>query len=127
MMALQYPEIDVKRGVRFVDAGTVASSGGLSSGIDLALHVVERYYGRDVAAKTAYYMEYQGDGWRNPGSNEMYAAPQTSTADHPLCPVCEMEVDPKTGLHAEYRSQTYYFCRQDHKTIFEGSPERFVK
>ncbi|HEV3059447.1 MAG TPA: DJ-1/PfpI family protein [Vicinamibacterales bacterium] len=126
-MALQYPEIDVKRGVRFVDDGTVASSGGLSSGIDLALHVVERYYGRDVAAKTAYYMEYQGEGWRNPGSNEIYAAPQTSTADHPLCPVCGMDVDPKTGLHAEYRGQTYYFCRQEHKTMFDASPETFVK
>jgi transcriptional regulator GlxA family with amidase domain len=34
-------------------AGNVASSGGLSCGIDLALRVVERYYGHDVARQTA--------------------------------------------------------------------------
>jgi hypothetical protein len=32
-------------GVRFVEAGNLASSGGLSSAIDLARRVVERYYG----------------------------------------------------------------------------------
>jgi transcriptional regulator GlxA family with amidase domain len=57
-LAVQFPDIQVKRGARFVDEGNVASSGGLSSGIDLALHVVERYYGREVAERTAYFMEY---------------------------------------------------------------------
>ena len=42
---------------------SVATAGGLTSGIDLALHVVERYFGRDVAERTATYMEYQGRGW----------------------------------------------------------------
>jgi len=41
----------------------VFTAGGLSSGIDLALHVVELYFGRDVADKTAKYMEYEGKGW----------------------------------------------------------------
>jgi transcriptional regulator GlxA family with amidase domain len=36
-----------------VEAGNLASAGGLSSGIDLALRVVERYYGRTVALGTA--------------------------------------------------------------------------
>jgi transcriptional regulator GlxA family with amidase domain len=62
-LAMQFPDIQVKRGARFVDEGNLASSGGLSSGIDLALHVVERYYGREVAERTAYLMEYQGRGW----------------------------------------------------------------
>jgi transcriptional regulator GlxA family with amidase domain len=53
----------LKRGVRFVEQGRLASAGGLTSGIDLALHVVERYFGRDVAQQTAYYLEYQGTGW----------------------------------------------------------------
>ena len=29
----------------------------------LALHVVERYFGRPVAERTAAYMEYQSKGW----------------------------------------------------------------
>lgn len=59
----EYPEIEVKRGVRFVENEKVATSGGLTSGTDLALHVVERYFGREVAQATADYMEYQGQGW----------------------------------------------------------------
>ncbi|HEY3602873.1 MAG TPA: hypothetical protein VGK72_13045 [Chthoniobacterales bacterium] len=37
--------------------------GGLSSGIDLALRVVECYLGRAAAQQLAAYMEYQGAGW----------------------------------------------------------------
>src|SRR5438477_7367251 len=57
--ANEFPEIHLKRGARFVEDGNLATAGGLSSGIDLALRVVERYYGREVAQKTAYNMEYQ--------------------------------------------------------------------
>ena len=63
---MAFPNIELKRGARFVENGNFATAGGLSSGIDLALRVVERYYGRDVARKTAYNMEYQGEGWMNP-------------------------------------------------------------
>jgi transcriptional regulator GlxA family with amidase domain len=40
------------------------TAGGLTSGIDLALHLVETRFGRDVAQKTADYIEYHGDGWK---------------------------------------------------------------
>jgi len=46
-LAMDNPDITVRRGVRFVDDGKFSSSGGLSSGIDLALHTVERYFGRE--------------------------------------------------------------------------------
>jgi len=65
--AMQFPDIHLKRGARFVEDGNLASAGGLSSGIDLALRVVERYYGREIAKKTAYNMEYQGQGWMESG------------------------------------------------------------
>ncbi len=58
-----YPDIDVKRGMRFVEGTKIATAGGLSSGIDLALRVVDRYFGREVAQTTANYMEYQSQGW----------------------------------------------------------------
>jgi transcriptional regulator GlxA family with amidase domain len=59
----QYPDVDVKRGLRFVEGPKISTAGGLSSGIDLALRVVDRYFGREVAEKTASYMEYQSKGW----------------------------------------------------------------
>jgi transcriptional regulator GlxA family with amidase domain len=62
--AAQHPDIEVRRGLRFVEgAPRIATAGGLTSGIDLALRVVERYFGRDVAKTTAAYMEYQSTGW----------------------------------------------------------------
>ncbi len=127
MMTLQFPDVQVKRGVRFVVDGNVASSGGLSSGIDLALHVVERYYGREVAQRTAFYMEYQGQGWLDPSNNGIYNTARVSTPDRPLCPVCGMEVDPKTDQHVDYAGKTYVFCTIAHKTQFEMSPEKFAK
>jgi transcriptional regulator GlxA family with amidase domain len=54
----------LKRGVRFVEGGPhIATAGGLTSGVDLALRTVERYFGRTVAQRTAEYMEYSGKGW----------------------------------------------------------------
>ena len=67
--AAQYPNVTLERGQRFVEsAPNLATAGGLTSGIDLALRVVERYFGRDVARRTAVYMEYQGKGWLTPAS-----------------------------------------------------------
>ena len=59
----EFPDVTVKRGVRFVEGEKISTAGGLTSGTDLALRVVERYFGRDVAQTTATYMEYQGKGW----------------------------------------------------------------
>jgi len=55
-----FPRVRVVRGPRFVEHEEVATAGGLTSGIDLALRVVERYLGRDTARSTARYMEYAG-------------------------------------------------------------------
>jgi transcriptional regulator GlxA family with amidase domain len=61
--AKTFPDVTVKRGLRFVENEKISTAGGLSSGIDLALRVVDRYFGRDVAQATAAYMEYQSKGW----------------------------------------------------------------
>ena len=124
--AMKFPNIELKRGARFVENGNLATAGGLSSGIDLALRVVERYYGREVAQQTAYTMEYQGQGWTDPNSNNIYAAALVSTAEHPLCAVCGMTVDPKIAAKSEYKSVTYYFCSEDDKKTFDAAPDKFV-
>lgn len=125
-MAIQFPDIQVKPGARFVEAGNLASAGGLSSGIDLALRVVERYFGRKVATDVAYYMEYQGKGWLDSGSNSEYEKAAVSTNEHPLCPVCSMETDPASSPRSVYRTKTYYFCSDDHKATFDAAPEKWI-
>jgi transcriptional regulator GlxA family with amidase domain len=62
--AKEFPKIELRRGMRFVDNGRVATAGGLTSGIDMALHVVARYFGNETAAATARYMEYSSEAWR---------------------------------------------------------------
>jgi transcriptional regulator GlxA family with amidase domain len=57
-LAKAFPDMTVEKGRRFVESGNVATAGGLTSGIHLALRVVERYFGREVADATARYMEY---------------------------------------------------------------------
>ncbi len=55
------PQAEVVSGVKYVDAGEVVSAAGVSSGIDGALYVVERYMGKEAAYRIAEYMEY--DPW----------------------------------------------------------------
>lgn len=126
-LAMQYPRLTVKRGARFVDEGRIATSAGLSAGIDLALHVVARYYGSETARQTAYYMEYLSQGWSNANSNLAYAKPPPSRTGHPLCPVCWMEVDPKSAPVSTYRGRAYYFCMPPHKQRFDTAPQLFLE
>ena len=56
--AKEFPGVSLRRGLRFVDNGRIATAGGLTSGIDLALHIVERYLDAEAAQTTASYMEY---------------------------------------------------------------------
>lgn len=125
-LAMAFPDITVRRGARFVEEGNLASSGGLSSGIDLALRVVERYFGRDVAQGTADNLEYQGRGWLDPDSNTAYAKRRISTDEHPLCAVCDMDVDRASAPSSTYHGHTYYFCMPSHKKLFDAYPDRFA-
>jgi putative intracellular protease/amidase/YHS domain-containing protein len=125
--ANDFPDIQLKRGARFVEDGNLATAGGLSSGIDLALRVVERYFGREVAQQTAYDLEYQGQGWMNSDSNQIYAATPVSTAGRTVCPVCGMNVDPATAPKSVYEDKTYYFCSDDDKKTFDAAPDKVVK
>lgn len=47
--------------VRWVDNGAVITSGGLTSGIHMALHVVDRLHGRELAMRTAHQLELPWD------------------------------------------------------------------
>ena len=62
--AKEFPKIELRRGLRFVDNGRVATAGGLTSGIDMALHIVSRYFGEETATTTARYMEYSSEAWK---------------------------------------------------------------
>ena len=52
------PAVQVREGVRWVDAGTIVSSAGISAGIDMSLHLVERLHSRELALRTARQMAF---------------------------------------------------------------------
>jgi transcriptional regulator GlxA family with amidase domain len=52
------PLARIKENIRFIDNGKLMTSAGISAGIDLAFHVVEKLYGQDTRNKTIIYMEY---------------------------------------------------------------------
>lgn len=58
-----YPDVKWVQGVRFVEGEKISTGGGLTAGIDLALHIVERYFGRQAATRVADHLEYEGKGW----------------------------------------------------------------
>lgn len=59
-----FPAVTFVHGRRYVESGpNLFTASGLSSGIDLALHMVDLRFGRVVAEKTATQLEYQGTGW----------------------------------------------------------------
>jgi transcriptional regulator GlxA family with amidase domain len=58
-----YPAVKWLKGMRFVEGQRISTGGGLTAGIDLALRVTERYFGRAWAQEVADHLEYQGKGW----------------------------------------------------------------
>jgi len=53
-----YPQIQTRSGIKYVDEGQILTSGGISAGIHLSLHLVRRYMGMETAQRTAKRMEY---------------------------------------------------------------------
>lgn len=61
----EFPKIHFLRDQAYVhSAPNIYTAGGETSGIELALHIVELYYDHAMAVKTARYMEYRGPDWQ---------------------------------------------------------------
>ena len=72
------PRTKVVRDKRFVDNGKIITSAGLSSGIDGALHVIEKLYGKGTAQLAAVGMEYDwrpDSGWARASLADMQLFP----------------------------------------------------
>ena len=57
-LSSMFPDIELKKDVRWVDEGNVVTSAGISAGIDMSLHLVSRVDSKDLAIRTAKQMEY---------------------------------------------------------------------
>ena len=57
-MASSEPAIEPRPDDRFVDAGEVITAGGVSAGIDMALHLVARLHSPERARDVRRYIQY---------------------------------------------------------------------
>jgi transcriptional regulator GlxA family with amidase domain len=57
-MRESFPSVTVVYDQHDVDDGRLIMSAGISAGIDMALKVVARYYGENIARATTKHMEY---------------------------------------------------------------------
>jgi transcriptional regulator GlxA family with amidase domain len=66
MLGKLYPKVHFLPDQAWVhSAPRIYTAGGETSGIELALHIVELYYDHAVAVKTAHYMDYRGPDWQH--------------------------------------------------------------
>jgi transcriptional regulator GlxA family with amidase domain len=57
-MQAMFPSLTVLRDQRWVDEGQIVTSAGISAGIDMSLHLVERIVDRRLASSTARQMDF---------------------------------------------------------------------
>jgi transcriptional regulator GlxA family with amidase domain len=53
-----YPDLTVHESTRWVDEGFIVTSGGISAGIDMSLHLVGRLSSKELAERTASQLEF---------------------------------------------------------------------
>ena len=63
-------EVDWRESARWVDAGQYVTSSGVSAGTDMALAVIERLYGAELAEQVMNYTEYQ---WHRQADDDPFA------------------------------------------------------
>lgn len=55
----EFLDVKVERNCKFIDEGSIITSGGISAGINMSFHIVKRILGKDVVKITAKRMEYE--------------------------------------------------------------------
>ena len=69
----EYGQITIQEGARFVMHERVATSAGVTAGIDLALALVAREWGHSVAETVAANLEWESTRWKQPQSDKILA------------------------------------------------------
>jgi transcriptional regulator GlxA family with amidase domain len=60
-----FPALHVREGIRWIEHARVATSAGISAGLDMSLGLVARFAGQELAERTARQMDYE---WQRTGA-----------------------------------------------------------
>lgn len=78
-LAKEYPQVQVEPDRIFIQDGNIFTSGGITSGIDLALAIVEEDWGRELALHVARFLVVF---LKRPGGQSQFSTYLTSEASH---------------------------------------------
>ena len=123
-MAAAYPKTKVVSDRRFVDNGKIVTAAGLSSGIDGALHVLDKMLGRGPAEQVALGLEYD---WHPEGTFV-----RASLADHLIPPVDldsigRFELDRTEGTTDHWQTVLHGVTRKNPGELLDYVGAAFVK
>ena len=90
-LSRRYPNIEVDPRALFVDEGPVLTSAGVSSGIDLCLHLIRRLAGPELAGRTA--RRVVVPAWRDGGQAQYIENAGSADTKHPLQPTIDWMKD----------------------------------
>src|SRR5262249_2163721 len=117
-LAQRFPDVTVDRDAVWVDEGAVVTSAGISAGIDMSLHLVERVCGRSVALATAPPMEYT---WREQAGgrpSRFLVIPASIRRSHPRI---LLRCGARRALHAGRGGLALHTCwLAEHRTSSMG-------
>jgi len=129
-MASQFPRVDMRQNVRYVEDGNLLTTAGVSSGIDGALRVVEKARGAAFAGAVARAMQYRPHTPAFPQvkTSLLKNAPrggQKLALDYD--PVCRMKLGPNDKTTLAYNGKIYGFCGAGCRAAFAANPAQYLK
>jgi transcriptional regulator GlxA family with amidase domain len=130
-LAADYPKIDVEPDRIFLRENSISTSGGITSGIDLALSLVEEDWGREIALNTARYMVVF---LKRPGGQSQFSgflvSDATNDADLRALQVWIME-NPADDLRVEAPADRVSMSPRNFARVFQMetgiTPAKFVE
>lgn len=130
-----FPKVLVHHDVRYVEGPKIATAAGLTSGIDLSLRIVERYFGTRIAEQTAEYMEHESQAWRvrhgywddgNPSEALTNAGPLAVLEGlDPVLLVDGKKEMGKESIDFEHNNYRYVFVDEANRKTFMENPNRY--
>ena len=136
----EFPQTTAIQGARFVEDGKIITTAGVTSGLDGALHLVEKNSGAKIADSVARAIQYRRGTPAYPDQPLMALKKPTATSITPAAapksgqklasntdPVCGMAVKPETKITFLYQGKLYGFCAEHCRREFAANPMQYLK
>ncbi len=130
-LAADYPSVTVEPDRIFLRDGRISTSGGITSGIDLALSLLEEDWGREQALLTAQYMVVF---LKRPGGQSQFSGYLVSEAtNHPDIRALQVWImeHPAEDLHIDVLAERMAMSPRNFARVFQAqtgmTPAKFVE